>query len=61
MKFEINANPRKAQGTGASRRLRRAGRVPGIIYGGDKGAVNIELDHRELYQHLTNEKFPPRS
>ena len=57
MKFEINANPRKVQGTGASRRLRRAGRVPGIVYGGDKGAVNIELDHRELYQHLVNEKF----
>jgi large subunit ribosomal protein L25 len=57
MKFEINANPRKAQGTGASRRLRRAGKVPGIIYGGEKGAVNIELDHRELFQHLINEKF----
>ena len=57
MKFEINANPRKAQGTGASRRLRRAGRVPGIVYGGDKPAVNIELDHRELYQQLINEKF----
>ena len=57
MKFEINANPRKTQGTGASRRLRRAGRVPGIVYGGDQGAVNIELDHRELYQHLVNEKF----
>lgn len=57
MKFEISADPRKAQGTGASRRLRRAGRVPGILYGGDKGAVNIELDHRELLRHLTNEKF----
>ena len=57
MKFEINANARKAQGTGASRRLRRAGRVPGIVYGGDQPAVNIELDHRELYRHLTNEKF----
>lgn len=57
MKFEINADPRKAQGTGASRRLRRAGRVPGILYGGDQGAVNIELDHRELMRHLTNEKF----
>ena len=57
MKFEINANPRKVQGTGASRRLRRAGRVPGIVYGGDQGAVNIELDHRELYQQLINEKF----
>jgi len=57
MKFEINAQPRKAQGTGASRRLRRAGRVPGIVYGGDQPARNIELDHRELYQHLINEKF----
>jgi large subunit ribosomal protein L25 len=57
MKFEINASPRKAQGTGASRRLRRAGKVPGIVYGGEQGAVNIELDHRELYQHLINEKF----
>jgi len=57
MKFEINATPRNAQGTGASRRLRRAGKVPGIVYGGDQGAVNIELDHRELYQHLVNEKF----
>jgi len=57
MKFEINASPRKAQGTGASRRLRRVGKVPGIVYGGDKGAVNIELDHRELFQHLVNEKF----
>jgi large subunit ribosomal protein L25 len=57
MKFEIGANQRKAQGTGASRRLRRSGRVPGIVYGGDKGAVNIELDHKELYRNLTNEKF----
>jgi len=57
MKFEINASPRKAQGTGASRRLRRTGKVPGIVYGGDQGAVNIELDHRELFQHLVNEKF----
>ena len=57
MKFEISANQRKVQGTGASRRLRRSGRVPGIVYGGDKGAVNIELDHKELYRNLTNEKF----
>jgi len=57
MKFEIGANQRKVQGTGASRRLRRSGRVPGIVYGGEKGAVNIELDHKELYRNLTNEKF----
>ena len=57
MKFEIGANQRKAQGTGASRRLRRSGKVPGIVYGGAQGAVNIELDHKELYRNLTNEKF----
>jgi len=57
MKFEINADQRKVQGTGASRRLRRAGRVPGIVYGGEQGAVNIELDHRELLRRLTNAKF----
>jgi large subunit ribosomal protein L25 len=57
MKFEINASQRKVQGTGASRRLRRAGRVPGILYGGDAGAVNIELDHKELLRNLHNEKF----
>jgi large subunit ribosomal protein L25 len=57
MKIEINARKREAQGTGASRRLRRSGQVPGIVYGGEKGAVNIELNHKELYQHLSNEKF----
>jgi len=57
MKIEINARKREAQGTGASRRLRRSGQVPGIVYGGEQGAVNIELNHKELYQHLTNEKF----
>lgn len=57
MKIEINAQKREAQGTGASRRLRRSGSVPGIVYGGGRDAVMIELNHKELYQHLTNEKF----
>jgi len=57
MKIEINARKREAQGTGASRRLRRSGNVPGIVYGGDKDAVTIELNNKELYQHLTNEAF----
>ena len=57
MRIDINARKREAQGTGASRRLRRTGNVPGIVYGGSKEAVTIELDHKELYQHLTNEKF----
>ena len=57
MKIEISANQRKVQGTGASRRLRRLGKVPGIVYGGTGGAVNIELDHKDLFQSLRNEKF----
>ena len=57
MKFEIGANKREAQGTGASRRLRRLGRVPGILYGGTEDAVNIELDHKDLLLNLRNEKF----
>ncbi|OGA21598.1 MAG: 50S ribosomal protein L25/general stress protein Ctc [Betaproteobacteria bacterium RIFCSPLOWO2_02_FULL_67_19] len=57
MKFEIHAQKRAAQGTGASRRLRRTGKVPGIIYGGASDPVNIALDHKALYRHLGNEKF----
>ncbi|HEX2567809.1 MAG TPA: 50S ribosomal protein L25/general stress protein Ctc [Burkholderiales bacterium] len=55
--MEITARKREAQGTGASRRLRRSGRVPGIVYGGDKGPTNIELDHKDLFFQLRNEKF----
>ena len=57
MAIEINAQKRAAQGTGASRRLRRLGKVPGIVYGGDQGPVNIELDHKDLYFNLRSEKF----
>ncbi len=56
MKIEINATSRKAQGTGASRRLRKTGRVPGIIYGGSEPAL-IEIDHNNLYYSLRNESF----
>jgi large subunit ribosomal protein L25 len=57
MAIEITARKREAQGTGASRRLRRLGKVPGILYGGDKGPLNIELDHQALYLNLRNERF----
>jgi large subunit ribosomal protein L25 len=57
MAIEISAKKREAQGTGASRRLRRLGRVPGIVYGGEKDAVNIDLDHKDLYLNLRSEKF----
>ena len=55
--IEISARKREQQGTGPARRLRRLGRVPGIIYGGEKGAVNIDLDHKDLYLNLRNERF----
>ena len=57
MKIEISANKRKVQGTGASRRLRIAGRVPGIVYGGTQPPVNIEFEHKDLYQKLKMEAF----
>jgi large subunit ribosomal protein L25 len=57
MKIEISAAKREAQGTGASRRLRRTGRVPGIVYGGGESPEMIELDHNELYQNLRREAF----
>ena len=57
MEIEINAVKRDQQGTGASRRLRRANRVPGIVYGAGKDAQSIDLDHKELYFGLKNEAF----
>jgi len=48
MKIEVTAYPRAQQGSGASRRLRVAGRVPGVVYGADKPAQNVELDHKAL-------------
>ena len=52
MQLEFNANKRDGQGTGASRRLRRTGRVPGILYGGGSTPQQIDIDHNELFQLL---------
>ena len=57
MKIAIKAEPRKAQGSGASRRLRRTDKVPGILYGGGKDATPIELDHKDLWFKLKMEAF----
>ena len=57
MQIEISAAKRAAQGTGASRRLRRAGRVPGILYGGAEPPLTIEFDHNELYLKARREAF----
>lgn len=57
MNFEFNATKRDVQGSSASRRLRRAGRVPGVIYGAGKPAVSFDVDHNEIYQCLRKEAF----
>jgi large subunit ribosomal protein L25 len=54
MKF--TAYERTLQGTGASRRLRGAGKVPGIVYGAGTPAT-IELDHNALFFALKKEAF----
>lgn len=55
MKFV--AFERAKQGTGASRRLRITGRTPGIVYGGSVEALQIEIDHNELWHALKKEAF----
>ncbi|MEF8727121.1 MAG: 50S ribosomal protein L25/general stress protein Ctc [Accumulibacter sp.] len=57
MKFQIEARKRTQQGSGASRRLRRQGRVPAIIYGGPKAAELIDIDHNETLLNLAKEAF----
>jgi len=57
MSIEINAVKRDAKGTGASRRLRHAGSVPGVVYGGGKDAVTIELNTKALFMEFRHEAF----
>ena len=57
MKIEINAKERKSKGTGASRRLRHIGTTPGILYGGEKGSISLEIDSKELFMQFRHEAF----
>lgn len=57
MSFELIAQARTLQGTSASRRLRRASKVPGIVYGGNIAAQAIEVDHNDLLLKLKKEAF----
>ncbi|HCJ50252.1 MAG TPA: 50S ribosomal protein L25 [Gallionella sp.] len=56
MTIEIIATTRNTQGTGASRRLRKTGRLPGVVYGSGN-AIAIEMDQNDLYYKLRNEAF----
>ena len=57
MSISINAVKRDVKGTGASRRARRAGNVPGVVYGGGKDAVKLEMNHKELFLQFRHEAF----
>ncbi|MBP6310189.1 MAG: 50S ribosomal protein L25/general stress protein Ctc [Arenimonas sp.] len=53
----INASARNDEGKGASRRLRHAGHVPAIVYGGTNAPVNIQIEHNHLWHISQSEWF----
>ncbi len=56
MTIQFNAKKREVQGSSASRRLRRAGSVPAIVFGSGE-PVQVSVDHNEIYHALRNEAF----
>jgi large subunit ribosomal protein L25 len=57
IEFTLNVEARDDAGRGASRRLRRKGKVPAILYGGSSKAQALVLDHNELIHNLDIEAF----
>jgi large subunit ribosomal protein L25 len=55
--FDLIAELRDDMGKGASRRLRREGKVPAILYGGGRPPRNLAFDHNRVVQQLENESF----
>ena len=54
---KLSAKVRGDEGKGASRRLRRQGRLPAVVYGGHKDALSIELHHNDVFLASANEWF----
>ena len=57
MDLTLNAKLRDDMGKGASRRLRHAGKLPGIVYGGKKDPVSITLEQKDVQHKLPDEHF----
>ena len=55
--IKFTAFARNSEGRAASRRMRRLGKTPGIVYGGTVAPAPIELDHNALIHALRNEAF----
>jgi len=55
--FDVLAEPRSDTGKGASRRLRRTGLIPAIVYGGHQDPQMISLRHNQILRHLEHESF----
>ena len=56
-KFDLIADFREDNGKGASRRLRREGKVPAIIYGAGRPPRALSFDHNKVLRELQNESF----
>jgi len=57
MSYELIAAKREALGTGASRRLRREGKLPAVVYGADQAAESIVLEHKAVFYASKEEAF----
>ncbi len=55
--YQITAEPRSDTGKSASRRFRREGKIPAVVYGAGKDNVSLLLDHREVFHKLETEGF----
>lgn len=55
--FVVDAEPRADEGKGASRRLRRTGQIPAVVYGGNKDAQSISLGQNAMLRHVEHEAF----
>ncbi len=55
--FKVNAELRDDLGKGASRRLRRENRIPGIIYGAGKDPRAVSVEHHKVLKFIEDEAF----
>lgn len=56
-KFEFAATAREDMGKGASRRLRKQGLIPAIVYGAGKEPESINLEHHKIWNASAHESF----